>query len=195
MNLNSYILKLTGSAELPSALELGKRYAKVVLSNSPTPALVDLDDYELVKDYRWHLDTNGYASTNIPFGDGKHNYVKMHRLILNTKSFQLVDHCNFNRLDNRRTNIRIASRAQKSSNRVRQRNNGSSIFKRVSNQSYKSLRSPWAVSIGFNGKQYHLGSFKEERHAALMHDFWADYFFGDYAQLNFTKVCSSTNAL
>lgn len=54
----------------------------------------------------WHTH-NGYACTMM---EGKH--VLMHRLLLQPKDKEIVDHINQDKLDNRRSNLRIATRLQ-----------------------------------------------------------------------------------
>lgn len=75
-------------------------------------ALVDDADVALVSAYRWHLD-KGYARS---WNGG--NEIAMHRLILGlTKGDRREgDHISRNRRDNRRANLRVATRAQNRQN-------------------------------------------------------------------------------
>lgn len=85
-------------------------------------ALVDAEDYDLVKDYKWCADfKNGrcYAMRKIK----RTITIRMHRLILGLTpgDGKIVDHKNGNGLDNRRENIHIVSHRGNAlnSNRVR----------------------------------------------------------------------------
>lgn len=69
---------------------------------------VDKQDYDRFKDHTWLLN-NGY-----PFNK-KLGY--MHRLIVNPPPGYVVDHRNCVRHDNRRANLRVASRSQNGANR------------------------------------------------------------------------------
>jgi hypothetical protein len=86
-------------------------------------AFIDDEDWELVKDYKWHVNFdhgNEYAKTSIKKADGKRTTLKMHRLILGlTDPSQHVDHKNHNGLDNRRENIHVCSIAENNRNKRR----------------------------------------------------------------------------
>ena len=71
-------------------------------------AFVDADDYGFLSRWSWHLAADGYAAANITFASGDKRKVPMHRLILGSPIGGMVtDHANRNRLDNRRTNLRV----------------------------------------------------------------------------------------
>lgn len=72
-------------------------------------AMVDDGDYEKVSRYRWHYN-NGYAISD--FG------VRMHRFIMNPPQNLVIDHINHDRLDNRRSNLKICTQFENSQNRT-----------------------------------------------------------------------------
>lgn len=78
--------------------------------------LVDADDYEKVKGYRWYLNTQKYAEAKM---NGER--VLLHRLIMNApEDFtygEVVDHINHNTLDNRKCNLRIVPQGVNTANR------------------------------------------------------------------------------
>lgn len=79
--------------------------------------LIDDSDYELVSKYKWHIHADGYAIAE--YGNrrlGNRKTVLMHRLIMNTPNGMDTDHINRNRLDNRRMNLRVATRTQNNFN-------------------------------------------------------------------------------
>ena len=95
-------------------------------------ALVDAGDYHLVAPYKWYAVQdyhNIYAATNIRKGN-KYTNKRMHRLILNAKKGEIVDHINRDGLDNRRQNLRIVNFAQNRMN-ARKIAKGTSIYKGV----------------------------------------------------------------
>lgn len=82
--------------------------------------LIDDCDYEKVMRWKWYAKAEGsrhYAVTV------RSPMQRMHRMILNAKPEQVVDHINGNGLDNRRENLRICSREENAKNRRVSRNN------------------------------------------------------------------------
>lgn len=74
-------------------------------------AIIDTEDIEKIRYTKWKLSASGYAMNTPKFtGGNKH----MSREILGTTEF--VDHINHNRLDNRKSNLRIVTRAQNQMN-------------------------------------------------------------------------------
>lgn len=82
-------------------------------------ALVNVADFERINRYRWHLNRGGYAqrTEHVPgtgkTGRGKPGRTKVHLLardIARARPDQEVDHVNRDKLDNRRCNLRLATR-------------------------------------------------------------------------------------
>lgn len=72
---------------------------------------IDAEDYPNVSKYKWHLQNN-YTAT---LKDNKRLY--LHRLIMNAKEGQQVDHINLDTTDNRKSNLRIVNNSLNSVNR------------------------------------------------------------------------------
>lgn len=87
--------------------------------------LLDEEDYEWCKQWKWQQGSSGYARRNVSFRDSngkiKWRTVQMHRAILGIDGMydgaSCVDHINGNRLDNRKENLRIVDLSTNSSNR------------------------------------------------------------------------------
>jgi hypothetical protein len=155
-------------------------------------ALVDRQDYENISKYKWYAKkyvTSGgkisyYAArTQRIDGTKKRAVVFMHNEILGKKCGFLPDHINRNGLDNRRFNLRFATRQENGANREPNRN-GASKYKGVSY--YKNNLSPrkWAARITINGKKIWLGIFETEIEAAQAYDLAAIEHFGTFAKIN-----------
>lgn len=80
---------------------------------------------------------------------------------------EFVDHINGNGLDNRRSNLRLATRSQNGANR-RRKLNGKSPYKGIVRAKSRSGSPRWAARLRCNNKEIHLGIFDtpELAHAA-----------------------------
>jgi len=151
---------------------------EIILYNKDI-ALVDDEDYEWLKQYKWNPTADGYAQTDVKINEKWINK-KMHRLIMNTPKGLETDHIDHNKLNNQKYNLRIVTLQQNQMNRV-VKNNNSSKFKGVSWHKRDKI---WQSRIQLNGKPYHLGSFKNEIDAAKAYNEKAKKLFGKYAYLN-----------
>lgn len=149
-------------------------------------ALVDADDYTLVAPYKWYAVQDGhniYAATNIRKGN-KYTNKRMHRLILDAKKGEIVDHINRDGTDNRRQNLRIVNRAQNRMNASKY-SNGASNYKGVT---FDKRYNKYRAQIKTNGKSKHIGYYDTEEEAALAYNRAAQELFDEYAYLNEIKT-------
>ena len=119
--------------------------------------------------------TNYYARTSI---GGR--MISLHSYLT---GWPLVDHVNGDGLDNRRSNLRPATRQQNAQN-VRTPSRSSTGLKGVTY--YKRTRR-WRAHITVDRRQRHLGYFDSPVAAAVAYDRAAVSSFGDYARLNFPE--------
>lgn len=148
-------------------------------------ALVDDEDAEAVLAAgSWHAleaPTVTYAARRDP-QPGKNVRVHLHTFLT---GLLLVDHANGDGLDNRRANLREATRQQNAQNRRRRCDNRAG-FKGVS-KVYRR-RNLWRAVIHVRGQQVSLGCFRTPEEAALAYDTAARDLFGEFAALNFPRV-------
>ncbi len=128
-----------------------------------TYATIDIEDIEAVGNYRWTLNSNGYAYRRLWVNNRKWD-VLMHRQILGLTHDDGIDgdHVDRNRLNNRRSNLRIAPDGENSQN-VPSYRGASSRYRGVS--WHKGCRK-WQVNVQIKGKLSYLGLFTDELEAA-----------------------------
>lgn len=145
-------------------------------------ALVDTEDAEWLAQWRWYF-WEGYARRNAfdatEDGGVKRRPVLMHRIVLGVREGTHVDHANGDGLDNRRRNLRRATRTQNAYNR---RPSGDKPYKGVH---WNKNMGRWCAAITQDGKRRHLGYFGSEEQAARAYDFAAASLHSQFARLNF----------
>lgn len=136
--------------------------------NKIAEALIDRENYNLVNDCKWCLDKNGYVKNS------KQEY--LHRIITKETSLY-VDHINGNKLDNRKSNLRVCSNADNLKNRVKLPISNTSGILGVR---YRTDRGKWYAEIQVNNRKIYLGSYinKEDAIRARLE---AEFrYFGEY---------------
>lgn len=142
-------------------------------------ALIDDADAELVRRYNWRTyarprsgGCNYYAYTH-PAG----KILYMHRLIMAAGAGIEVDHIDCDGLNNQRSNLRFATRAQNCANKnTGLQHRGICWDKQTSN---------WRCTISFNNKNIHVGRFGDRDDALRAYDRRALELYGEFARLNF----------
>ena len=81
--------------------------------------LIDEEDYQLVSRFKWHKGDTGYAVWR-GIKDGKKQTIRMHRLITNCPKGKIIDHINHDKLDNRKSNLRICTQSENMRNKREQ---------------------------------------------------------------------------
>lgn len=97
--------------------DVGSDTATIIRSDG-AEILVDQADYDRLNQYRWFPagTNNGYAGRSVT-RNGKSRVCYLHRELLAPAPGLVVDHANGDTLDNRRSNLRICTKAQNSANR------------------------------------------------------------------------------
>jgi hypothetical protein len=122
-------------------------------------ALVSSADYERLARFSWLFSDKGYAYRGWWRGGKKHRQ-PMHRDVLGLLPGdpRQADHINRDRLDNRRGNLRIVTRAEQAQNLTSYRGS-SSRFRGVS---WNRERRKWRATARLSGKIHFLGDFDDE---------------------------------
>lgn len=143
-------------------------------------ATVDDEDYEWPAKYSWYL-AHGYAQRSQQFGsrtDGSRfvRTYRMHYEILKPKHPMVTDHINGNRLDNRRVNLREATRVQNTMNmKVSPRN-------KLGIKGVCKRDNRFVARIRVKRELIHLGCFKTTGEAAAAYFCAAKKYFGEFAR-------------
>lgn len=150
---------------------LGWRYGKMIIMKKLSLTnggytLLDDEDYEKYSNWNWQ-NSGGYARRSEYIGftidkSGKRKSINkvyaLHRVINNTPDGIDTDHINGNKLDNRRCNLRNATRSQNSINR-KLVNKGVQLRK-------DRKKSPFRVYVSHDKKELYVASFKTFEEAA-----------------------------
>ena len=88
---------------------------EIIPTNSNKTIKVDDEDYPLLSRFTWYISDTGYAVTQIR----GQKHIKMHHLVWGAieNRMLVIDHLNNNRLDNRRSNLRLCTQKDNSNNR------------------------------------------------------------------------------
>jgi hypothetical protein len=141
-------------------------------------AKVDDEDYDWLIPLKWHLSSNGRA-VHSPG-------ILMHRIVIQAPKGWQVDHINHDPLDNRKENLRLVLSVQNMMNR-KPRHDKKVIYKGVYQNIINGI-TYYKATITNNGRRELIGYFKNDRHAAMAYDIWANEIFGQYAYLNFPNL-------
>jgi hypothetical protein len=132
---------------------------------------LDDSDYKKFSIRKFYVTSHGYARNRA-------NY--LHRLVSGAPDGSVVDHANGDKLDNRRSNLRVCHQRDNSRNQVK---------RKVASSRYKGVKiarrtGHWIASITVRRKGIYLGYFKDEKAAARAYDKAARRHFGKFASLN-----------
>ena len=151
-------------------------------------AIVDAEDFDRINKFFWcarHGTNTWYATRCKRTGEKTGNtFVWMHNMIVPPPKGLMIDHANQNGLDNRKTNLRFATRAQNMQNRRKFKTGCTSKYKGVIHRNYHNRRKLWNGYINVNRRRIHLGCFLTELEAARAYDEAARKYHKEYACLN-----------
>lgn len=126
--------------------------------------IIDAADAEWANQWQWSINKDGYASRSIQ-QDGKRHNILLHRELLGLPrktDGRMGDHINRDRLDCRRSNLRIVFRGGNLQN-VSSNRSATSQYRGVS---WTTRKQRWAAQVQVSGKNVHLGYFISETDAA-----------------------------
>ena len=147
----------------------------------------DLEDYNLIKKYNWQVDnSNGYVTST----DSDRNYskIRMHRLIMGLYPGNqniYIDHIHTERKnDNRKSNLRIATKSQNGMNMKMMPQNTSG----TTGISLDKDKDIWVAYITIDNKRIWLGSSKNYDKAVKLRKDAEEKYFGERSYDNSQAV-------
>lgn len=150
--------------------------------------IVDDEDYDWLSQWEWcALDSSAtgvvYASRGQwnPLSK-KVEAIAMHRLILDAPSDITVDHRDGNGLNNRRSNLRLATRQQQAINRGIRLDNKSG-YKGVYWLKTSENKGKWRAQIKVDGKRLSLGLFNDIEEATKAYEKAAEKYYGEWRRI------------
>ena len=144
--------------------------------------LFDKEDYDLINDWTW-CNNKCYAYSRKQNG----KTAMMHRLVMGLSDKDeeiLVDHINHNTLDNRKCNLRFATKSQNTMNAVLRSDNTSG----VSGVYWHKTNQKWISRIDKDGKSIYLGCFDNYQDAVLARQKAEQIYFKEYSYQNSIKT-------
>jgi hypothetical protein len=151
-------------------------------------AIIDDEDAERVLAYKWFAKwcrrgRRWYAIRAVGPANRRRS-IPMHRFILDAPPNKRVDHINQDGLDNRRSNLRLATNSQNGCNRKAMRNNSTGLKGVWPNRQ----RGKFGARIQHLGIRYHLGYYDTAEAAARAYDEVAQRLHGEFACVNFPEI-------
>ena len=134
--------------------------------------IVDVEQAAYLSQWRWRLHSGGYAYRAVGSSStGNRRLILMHRVILGLSEgghTPEADHVNRDRLDNRLSNLRLATHAENMQNRP-SHHGGSSKYRGVH---WDASAQRWRTMVKINGKRYFRRVFRDEDEAGAAVKAW-----------------------
>ena len=149
-------------------------------------AIVDDEDFERVNARSWYAKmivsskTVFYATSAEKLPSGKHTCILMHRFIMQPPEGKEVDHIDRNPLNNQKSNLRLATRAENSRNRKIYTNNTCGY----QGVQFSKQRNRFFATLRLNGVRYRSTSRLTAIEAAADYNELAIKYHGEFACLN-----------
>ena len=122
----------------------------------------DLEDYDKIKDYCWHINDKGYIKGR----DKNNKHISFHRLVMGFPNNMQIDHIDHNKSNNKKSNLRIVTPQQNCYNRTPKTNN-TGVYK---------VKNRWKAKI----KDIYLGSYNNIDDAIKARKDAETKYFGEY---------------
>lgn len=154
-------------------------------------AIVDADDFERLNRFNWFAIWSKYTKSFYARRKENRKSLSMHQEIIECPKGQVVDHKNHNTLDNRKENLRPATRSQNNCNRAHQSSNRSGYV----GVNWYPKYNKWVARVVQNGRRVLVGYFASIEDAVAARDRAATEYYGEFAFVNNPTSDTSRNDL
>ena len=144
-----------------------------IIATNNIAFLIDEEDEERVKKYTWSVCTSKSGSQTVMNRKG----LSLHQYLARSSREWETDHIDRNRLNNRRSNLRLCTHQQNQFNQGLQSNNTSGAI----GVRFYQRRGKYAARIKYCGKDIHLGYYAEKESAMQARNAGAGFLFGEFA--------------
>lgn len=161
----------------PNEIVIYDDFAEIILYDNEcreiARTLIDLEDIDKIEKYKWYLTDDGYVYSN-------NGPTRLHRLVMNCPDNMIIDHISGNKLDNRKSNLRICTVQQNDWNRKICKRNTSGTTGVSWNKQLKKWESQICITENNDTKRIHLGYYEDINDAIQARKNAEDIYFGDY---------------
>jgi len=182
---STHYMQLKKTGELHVIIEnqnkiiVKSNYAEIILYGKNgeviTKTIIDIEDIKRVEKIKWYLNARYVGSGT--------DSLLLHRYILNAPEGTVVHHINHNRLDNRKTNLRICSVTENANAHYLYKNNTSGIT------GIYLEKGQWRARIKLKGKLKSLGKFKTKEKAIIARKEAEIKYLGEFTPINQRSEC------
>lgn len=161
-------------ATVPNEYDLSGEYGICYMRCKKDKFIFDKEDYDILKQYHWFVNNNGYAMAYTH----RKSYFS-HRIIMNCPDDLVVDHINHITLDNRKNNLRVCTQKDNVKNKVTPKSNKSGykgVFQAKST-------GHWLVYLGNNGERKYIGCYTNKEDAIDARKKAEIEYYGEFANL------------
>ncbi|AFM40318.1 AP2 domain-containing protein [Desulfosporosinus acidiphilus SJ4] len=147
----------------------------VMTFSNGTELLIDSEEGKRVKSYNWFLNEKGYAWAKI---NGQR--IRLHRFLINAPADLQVDHINNIKVDNRKSNLRLATNKENRRNEGLRKSNSTG----AKGVNFDKRRKKYRAYITVDGRYIHLGYYSTIEKASIAYDHSAEQYFDEFARPN-----------
>lgn len=174
-NIKRSLVKSCGNCGKNSYLELTDGLSVEVTSTNGYKFYIDKSDLNRVKKFKWSVSKDSKDVLTVLNAKAE----QITTFLLGKCKGHEIDHIDRNRLNNRRSNLRICTHQQNRFNHNLQSNNTSGI----SGVRFNKARQKYVAKIKYCGLDIHLGYYKDLLSAMQARNVGADFLFGEFAVL------------